>query len=151
LARNRNRYGTLQDSVVEAGEDDNWLVRLADLLDQGNPLPWSLRTLDKSLSILHRYHIISVTSDTTLTIDDQVVLADPASADITITLPEVFNGMSLYIKNIDESGTYNLYVDPGSFKIDGQPGTSAPSTTDCVIDVLSSYEFIFFEDTWWII
>jgi hypothetical protein len=142
LARNRNRYGTLQDSVVEAGEDDNWLVRLADLLDQGNPLPWSLRTLDKSLSILPRYHIISVTSDVDLTIDDQVVLA---TSGVTVNLVEVFNGMSVYIKNIDTSGT--VTINPGTMKID--QGSGAPSTSDITIASLERVHLMFMTDTWW--
>jgi hypothetical protein len=142
LARNRHRYGTLQTTVVEDGENDNWLIRLADLIDQGNPVPWSLRTLDKSLSILPRKHIISVTSDTDLTIDDQVVFA---TGGVTINLVEIFNGMDIYVKNIDTSGT--VTINPGTLNIEQSSGS--PNTTDITLASLETAHLIFMTDTFW--
>lgn len=93
-------------------------------------------------------------SSKTITTIDQVILADPDSGALTIVLPDpVEDGLSNYIKNIDESGTYTLTVDPGTNKIDGQPAAAAPATTDITISALNSYHFVYdsVNTTWWII
>lgn len=152
MAWNRNRGGQVQDEVLAAGDGRKWPTRLADLLDRGNDLPLSLRELEKSISFVPRYQITEVTGDITLSIDDEIVLADPSSSDITISLPDVINGMGYWIKNADESGTYDLIVDPGpGVKIDGQPAGAAPASADITIAPLDCYHLVFFTDTWWIV
>lgn len=91
-------------------------------------------------------------SSVTITSTDQVVLADPDTGALVINLPDpVSDGLSHYIKNIDESGTYALTVNPGTNKIEQASGT--PSTTDVVIPDLDSRHLLFdsVNSTWWII
>lgn len=112
-----------------------------------------------SLNIATAWYNITDVDDTSspyqVTIVDHVILADPATGNLVITLPAVGveDGISIYIKNIDESGTYTLTIDPGTNKIDGQPAGAAPATTDVVLAPLDSYQLIFDSNlsTWWII
>ena len=152
MAWTRNRGGQVQDTVLEGGFYTGWLTRLADLIDRGGDLTWSLRQVERDISFVPRYQIITTTEDITLTVDDEVVLADPVSADLTVTLPDVVNGMGYWIKNIDESGTYDLIIDPGAgVKIDGQPAGAAPASADVTLAPLDCYHLVFFDDTLWII
>lgn len=144
MARNRNRAGTLQSSVISDGEGGSAFIRLANLLDRGNDLVEALRLTDASIQALPRYRVISVTTDTTLVIDDQVVLA---TGGVTINLALVLNGMSVFVKNIDTSGV--VTINPGANKID--QGAGAASTSDITIASMVAVELIFFTDTWWIV
>lgn len=121
----------------------NWLNNLAQALGVYFSTLWfNLRNIDSA--------------DTPYAIPEtaQVILADPDSSSLVLTLsttPE--DGQSHYIKNIDESGTYDLTIDPGTNNIDGQPGGAAPSTTDAGIAPLECYLLTYDSTTttWWII
>lgn len=93
------------------------------------------------------------TSPYQVTIVDQVVLADPDTGVLVLDLPDgtVEDGISFYIKNIDESGTFALTVNPGTNKIEQFSGV--PTTADIPVVALGSMQIVFDSElsTWWII
>ena len=64
---------------------------------------------------------------------------------MTITLAEVFNGMSVYVKNIDTTGV--VTIDPGTMNID--QGLGVTSTSDITLSAGESIHLLFLTDTWW--
>lgn len=101
------------------------------------------------------YNIVAVSASDTpysITIVDQVVLADPDTGALVLNLPEELeDGISFFIKNIDESGTYSLTVNPGTNLIEQASGV--PTTADITIPILDSRHVIYDSNlsTWWII
>jgi hypothetical protein len=94
--------------------------------------------------------LVSETSgDYTIAQDTEIVFADPAASDITITLVTSRDGRRIRIKNTDESGTYSVNINPGTDKIEQLIGV--PSTSDIILSELDSITLIFKTDTWWIV
>lgn len=120
----------------------NWLYNLSKIISLNINSVW--------------YNITSVIASDTpyqITNGDQVVLADPDTGALVIDLPDGAQegGISFYIKNIDESGTYGLTINPGTNKIEQPAGI--PTTSDVTLAILDSYQLMFDSEnsTWWII
>lgn len=119
-----------------------------------SPHPWSrheilalIRNVGKINAVLIvglKEAIISPTGDTTLTLDDDMVLVDTSGGAVTITLPPAADAVNkVYtIKNAD-TGANAVTVDgDGSETIDG--------STTAVLGALDSITIVSDGTEWWI-